>query len=250
MGRPIDFANMNISIHGSTLTRIGSTSSEQTTKFLGLYMDESLTWKHHIAHIKSKISRALFVIKQARYVLPKESLLTLYFALIHPHLNYGILAWGNANQNVLKSVNILQKRATRIINKVSYNSHTDPLFRESSVLKIADLYELSTLMFMHKFKMNKLPRSFNNIHRENRESQTARPTRQSEHLYIRRCDSTFSMKLPIYNFPLIWNKWIDVVPIFTSHSLYKARIRDIMFSKYEMKVKCKNSFCIDCNAKQ
>ncbi len=213
-------------------------------------MDESLTWKHHIAHIKSKISRALFIIKQVRYILPKESLTTLYFALIHPHLNYGILAWGTANQNVLKSVYILQKRAIRIINKVSYNSHTDPLFRESSILKIVDLYELNTLMFMHKFKMNKLPRSFNDIYRENRGSQTARPTRQSEHLYIKRCNSTFSMKLPIYNFPLIWNKWINAVPILTSYSQYKACIRDIMFSKYEMEVKCKNTFCIDCNAKQ
>ncbi len=81
LGRPIDFANMNISIWGSTLTRIGSTAGEQSTKFLSLYMDESLTWKHHIAHIKSKISRALFIIKQVRYILPKESLTKLYFSL-------------------------------------------------------------------------------------------------------------------------------------------------------------------------
>ena len=65
-------------------------------KFLGIAIDESLSWKRHVSSINSKISRTLFAIKQLKFTLPKESLLTLYFSLLHPYITCGILAWGNA----------------------------------------------------------------------------------------------------------------------------------------------------------
>ena len=60
----------------------------------------------------------------------------LYFALIHPHLSYGILSWGNASETALQHTITLQKRAISMINKQSYNSHTNPLFRYSKIKKI------------------------------------------------------------------------------------------------------------------
>ena len=61
------------------------------------------------------MSRALFSIKQVKHILPMESLRTLYFALIHPHLSYGIIAWGSADKSITRQTNLLQKRAIRII---------------------------------------------------------------------------------------------------------------------------------------
>ena len=80
----------------------------------------------------------------------------LYFSLVHPHLFYGILAWGNANPAVLNTTIKLQKRAIRIINNAGYNSHTDPLFKISGILKVRDLYQYQTL-FMLDYNNNRLP---------------------------------------------------------------------------------------------
>ena len=49
--------------------------------------------------------------------------------MIHPYITYGILAWGNARKSEVNRTYLLQKRAMRIINKSSYNSHTNPLFK-------------------------------------------------------------------------------------------------------------------------
>ena len=113
-------------------------------------------------------------------MLPKESLKTLYFALIQPHINYGILAWGSASLSTLNKTNILQKRILRTINKVKYNTHTDPLFRKSEILKLSDLYVYNILIFMFEYCQNKLPPSFQSMFMFNHGLNTLRKTRQSD----------------------------------------------------------------------
>ena len=113
----------------------------QTTscKFLGMTIDESLSWNKHILNINSKLSRALVVIKQVKLYLPKDSLHTLYYSLLHPHITYGILAWGNEKASLLRKTQILQKRSLRIIHNTKFNSNSDPLSKQSGILKISDL---------------------------------------------------------------------------------------------------------------
>ena len=51
-----DFTGLNVMIDGVALEQIGSQFTNKTTKFLGIYMDDSLTWKHHLTHVNNKIS--------------------------------------------------------------------------------------------------------------------------------------------------------------------------------------------------
>ena len=53
-----------VSIGGTVIERIGDDMPEQAVKFLGIHIDEHLTWNAHIKHVKSKISKSLFSIKQ------------------------------------------------------------------------------------------------------------------------------------------------------------------------------------------
>jgi len=91
-----EFSGLNLLINGTPLERIGKEYKEESTQFLGVLFDESLTWKHHINHINKTISKSLFAIKQVRNIF-------------QPYINYGILAWGNANQSILKRTVLLQK---------------------------------------------------------------------------------------------------------------------------------------------
>ena len=94
-----DITGLSLSINGVPLSQIGNAYGEKSTKFIGIYIDEFLTWNYHLTHINNRISRALFMIRQTKHFLPVASLRTLYFAMIHPHISYGILAWGKCNPN-------------------------------------------------------------------------------------------------------------------------------------------------------
>ena len=157
-----DLSRYNINIGNTQLSRIGNDCLETSSKFLGMHLDENLTWKTHTCmnEIYKIMSRELCSIKQVKNTLPLESLKTLYFALIHPHLLYGIIAWGNADMSIIRQAILLQKRAFRIITNSAYNSHTDPKFRKQGILKLNDLFEYQSILSMYDYMSGNLPRSF------------------------------------------------------------------------------------------
>jgi hypothetical protein len=147
----------SVKINNEVINQIGKYNKDECVKFLGIYIDKHLTWKEHINIISSKISRAIFAINRVKHILPHKSLKSLYYTLIHSHITYGIQAWGNGNK---KKLDILQKRALRIINKKGYRSHTDPLFKSAKILKIVDVFKLQASLCMYDLEHDLLPKSF------------------------------------------------------------------------------------------
>ena len=224
-------------------TKISRTYS---CKFLGITIDESLTWRRHLACVNKKISNALFVIKQLKFSLPKESLRLLYYSLLHPHLMYGILAWGNAGSSVISKTEMIQKRAMRTIHNKHYKSHSDPLFRQSGVLKVSDLYQLEVLLFMHDYMNDKLPSSFQNSFTLNYDVQESYITRQSNMFNIPMTKSRFVDRLPLIQFPIIWNKHAKFHYSDMSEKAMKNSFKSARLAQYATNVICSNSLYPDC----
>ena len=241
-----DFEKYSVSIGNTVLTRIGNTCKEESIKFLGIHIDENLTWKYHLKSVNSKISRSIFSLKQVKKTLPLSALKTLYNSLIQPHLNYGIIAWGCASLSMLRQTVVLQKRAMRLINNASYNSHTEHLFKKNSILKINDLYELNVVLFMHDYGHNRLPASFTSIFKYNHEVQTLHVTRQSSLFYVPKCHTKFCKQLPFYTFPNIWNNRIKVCDPSLTKFTIKKRLKHDILSGYSNSRFCSDTRCKIC----
>lgn len=239
--------NLSISINGNVMSQVGSDFTEKSTKFLGINIDENFSWKYHITNLNNKVSSSLFIINQAKNSLPLPCLKTLYFTLIHPHLSYGLLAWGNACTSYLQKTFVLQKRAIRHITRSAYNSHSEPLFKQLNILKLRDLYEYEVTVFMQKYRLHTLPRSFDNCYKRNCEIRnTDRESRQMNLLHIPRPRTNFSSKLPIHNFANIHNKWFQQYHENTTISSFKRTIKKELLSKYTTAYTCTNTHCRFC----
>ena len=77
---------------------------------LGINLNKHLNWNPHVKIVSNKLVKTLGVLNILNNTLPLNILRIVYNALILPHLNYGILAWGHA-----KRINLVQKRAVRIL---------------------------------------------------------------------------------------------------------------------------------------
>ena len=96
--------------------------------FLGVILDEHLSWNSYISHVANKISKSIDIIYRASFYLFKSSLRILYYFLVYPYLQYCTSVWGYTYPSNLNHLVLLQKRIVRILAKVSLDAHTDPDF--------------------------------------------------------------------------------------------------------------------------
>ena len=127
--------------------------------FLGITIDEHLSWNNHIQKISNKISRNIGCLYRLKNFLPIFTLKLLYSSLILPYLQYGILLWGYKCNRIFK----LQKRAVRAISRSKYNAHTEPIFKNLELLKVEDILNINLLKFKFKLVNNTLPHYFTSI---------------------------------------------------------------------------------------
>jgi len=131
-------------------------SQVASTKFLGVYIDEHLSWSTHIDHIKTKISKTCGVLNKLKYKLLQSILVLIYNSLILPYLQYCAMIWvyNVSNQNKLDSILVVQKRAVRNICKTHFLTHSAPLLKKLNILNINDIVFLQASQFMHKVNNN------------------------------------------------------------------------------------------------
>ena len=209
----------DIVINNHVIERVSS------TKFLGIVLDETLSWKDHLKFIKQKIAKVIGIICKCRKLLYKRTLLSLYNSFLLPYLTYGIELWGSAATVTLHPVIVLQKKAIRIICNVPPRTNTDQLFIENKILTLMKNYQLKVLNFMFKYNNHMLPAIFNDLYIRNSNIHGYQ-TRQTADLHVPQPHSLTISRCIRYRGVYLWN------------NLPLAARSTPSFSKFKKFVKC------------
>jgi hypothetical protein len=134
-------------------------SNSIETKFLGLIIDETLSWNQHVDQIATKLCSACYALRNLKRIVPQSTVRTIYYAYIHSILNYGIIFWGRSS-NVSKLF-ILPKRIIRIINHTGVRESCREAFKNMEIMTYSQ-YIFSLILFAVKNKY--LFTSNNEIH--------------------------------------------------------------------------------------
>ena len=213
--------NQNVSI------KIDNQEIEQVkhTKFLGLHIDNELSWKYHIEQVASKISRMTGIMAKARHYLSLKTLQTIYDTMVQPYLTYCNIVWTSTYPTRLNSLFMIQKKIVKIMTFKNYSEQSRPLF---VALKILNIYELNTYqmsLFMYSYFNGNLPSYFCNYYRLN-EKIHSHNTRTSSNIYIdykRTNYGKFSLK---FRGPQIWNNLPKDLKTQKSYRLFKKSTKD------------------------
>ena len=87
---------------------------KEFVRYLGIIIDNNLSWKHHIDDVAIKMSRTVGLICKLRHFLPRHTLLTIYRSLVAPCLTYGLTAWGQAYKLHLKKASQASKASSSL----------------------------------------------------------------------------------------------------------------------------------------
>ena len=82
-------------LNNSPIVRPSNSDLKKTMKFPGICLDDTLTWQKHISYLSSKLARSVYIINRVKNVLPHSAPLSLYYALFHSYIMYGIQVWGH-----------------------------------------------------------------------------------------------------------------------------------------------------------
>ena len=135
------------------------------TKFLGVYIDEHLTWQTHISYIAGKVSRGIGILAKAKRYLNRATLHLLYYTFIYPYIGYCNIVWGNTFTLHISKLQILQKRIVRMIDNLNYRDHTYRSFQKLKILKCREIYKYQVGQFIYKHKQNVFPPLFTYLFR-------------------------------------------------------------------------------------
>ena len=131
------YANENdksraIFINGQKITKVNH------AKFLGVVIDEKLSWDDHIQYLIKKLRSIIGALCRIRHSIPVGLYKKIYGALFESHLTYGITVWGVAlKDKPIDKLFITQKHCVRILfgdyeaymNKLSTCARTRPYAR-------------------------------------------------------------------------------------------------------------------------
>ncbi|MCP4460444.1 MAG: hypothetical protein GY816_20845, partial [Cytophagales bacterium] len=155
----------------------------KTAKFLGVVIDEQLSWEYHILALRRKLNYASATLYRIRDSIPKDLHVELYHTLFESHLTYCISVWGSANLSYTEKIWLAQKHCVRVLfgDKQAYlnkfmtcakarpypnqalgsefyqQEHCKPLFKKHKILAMKNLYTYHTFMEIFKILKFRFP---------------------------------------------------------------------------------------------
>ena len=128
----------------------------ESLKYLGIYLDSTLSGKNHCTVLSSKLRRANGILSKIRHYVPIEQLKAIYHAIFSSHLSYGAQVWGQ-NLDEKHNISKLQNRVLRIMNFQHPHSDANQLYKNCQILRIKDTVKMNNILFLHDNINDSLP---------------------------------------------------------------------------------------------
>ena len=114
------------------------------TKFLGLTIDDTVSWKQHIECVVNKMCTACYALRNIKCIVPLDMLRVTYFPHIYVIMSYGIIFWGSSYY--ANKVFILQKRIISTIMNARPRDSCRETFKSMEIMTFYSCY-----IYIHYF---------------------------------------------------------------------------------------------------
>ena len=221
-----DFVNLKIGKRGIQRTNC--------VKFLGVLVDEHLTWKQHISQLCKKLSRTSGIFFKVRHYIPLHTLICLYNSLFSSFLNYGITVWGLTYDSYLKPLSILQKKILRCIHFQPFSAPSAPIFHSSKLLTLKDILFVSILTFVYKAINNLSPTCFHDYFKPNSSVHrigTRQATRGDLFLSLKKT-TLYGLQTVQYFGSRLWNTIPLFIRVACSTQIFRSKTKTYLIDSY------------------
>ena len=170
------------------------------TRLLDVTIDERLSWSHHLPDVKKNFVNKLNLLERSSF-LSRNALLDLYFKIILPSGLCGLVVWGGCpDADLLHWLEILHRRAARIIYNLPRDMPTEGVYRLSNWNTLTFCYKLRLIKLLHSVFIGEAALSF-----LTNKPCTAYNFRRSNNIIVPRFNSQFLKNSISYRGAILWN---------------------------------------------
>lgn len=227
MKREFELNNVSICIGQDRIKQV------KRIKYLGVLVDDKLTFKDHANCVISKLSFSINFLSRCSSYLSFWSKLMIYNALVLPHFNYCTTILYTLNQNEIARMQKLQNRAMRIILCCSRYTPIRQMHHCLNWLPVLEYFNYKVLVFIFKLKIGSAPSYLlnkltyvNEIHSHN--------TRQRNNFFIAPRNSKLCRNSLFYSGLDAFNKLPSHIKSISSLSTFKWKLKAYLLTKCEI----------------
>lgn len=129
----------------------------QECKYLGVVVDEHLTFSKHAEYITKKIAKKVYLLGRMSNYLSEWSKLTIYKAIILPHFNYCssiLFLLNNAETNTLQKK---QNQAMRYMLGCNRYTAVSSMLSSTGILSVKQIIFINTMSLIYRIKQGLCP---------------------------------------------------------------------------------------------
>lgn len=155
--------NLQVSLYGNAL------QYSEKFKYLGVWLDSSLSWDTHTTHLTSKLNKLVGIFYRYKYILPFNCRKNLYYALVHSNITYAIEIYGLTTKTNICKLNIACNRILRSLQNGNKTTPINTLYSNFNLLMVNDLHKLNLMKLMYKciYMPTTLPTHFTQLFQTN-----------------------------------------------------------------------------------
>lgn len=196
--RAKELDDVNVELKGQKVARC------EKVKYLGVWIDEGLSWRDHIEDVRRKCYGGLAKISRLRDSLPAVTKKRIYNALVLPHLDYCCVVWQECGKLLQHKIERIQNYAMRLICSKPPRTSSDDLRKSMNWISLTERREYFRLVHIQRCVHNQAPRYLTDSVLTN-EACGHHVTRGFRKLNLRRVNTNFGRNSTYFRGSQGWN---------------------------------------------
>ena len=191
---------------GKDIERVHQSGKEKFFKYVGIHLDERLTFQSHIQNIELKITKNLAIMKSAKRLIPLAMKKILYNALIKPYLEYGAEIWGATKKKYILKLRKLNRRAIRVVFGKTIKESLKDIMQTEGIPNVKMIHKFALMKIGYEISNKICPSSIGNCYDLEDPN-----SRRLLNIKVPRINATVTKNFPITLIPKQWNDLEDFI---------------------------------------
>ena len=126
-------------------------------KYLGIWLDSTLSFSHHISSLQSRVKSKLGFLYRMRSTFTASARLTIIQMTILPMLDYGDVIYRSASKGLLQKLDVLYHSAIRFATNAPFKTHRCTLYSSVNWPSLHTRRNIHWFMLIYKTLLGQSP---------------------------------------------------------------------------------------------